>query len=80
MGEEIESDGFAQADFQAEAQSVLEMIQRRPCSLEDVASGLSIHRNEAIKHLEELVCKGLAETCLFGGRLFYRESQEHREE
>ncbi len=70
----------AQANFQAEAQSVLEMIQRRPCSLEDVASGLSIHRNEAIKHLEELVSEGLAETCLFGGRLFYRESRECDEE
>jgi len=70
----------AQTDFQAEAQSVLEMIQRRPCSLEDVASGLSIHRNEAIKHLEELVSRGAAETCLFGGRLFYRESRKHDEE
>lgn len=66
----------AQADLQVEAQNVLETIRRRPCSLEDIANGLSIHRNEAIKHLQELLRQGLAETCLLGGRLFYRENRK----
>ncbi|NLF31431.1 MAG: radical SAM protein [Planctomycetes bacterium] len=38
----------ARSDFQAGRQSVLEMIRRRPCSLDDIAAGLNMHRNEAV--------------------------------
>jgi len=30
---------------------LLEMLRRRPCSLDDICAGLGIHRNEALKHL-----------------------------
>ena len=61
----------AQSDFKAGRDSVLEMIQRRPCSLEDIADGLGMHRNEAIKYIEELDAKGLLEKRSSGGKLFY---------
>jgi len=61
----------AQSDFKAGRDSVLEMIQRRPCSLEDIADGLGMHRNEAIKYVEELSTEGLTEKRSCGGRLFY---------
>lgn len=66
----------AQSDFKAGRDSVLEMIQRRPCSLEDIADGLGMHRNEAIKYVEELSTEGLIEKRSCGGRLFY--SGKHR--
>jgi biotin operon repressor len=47
------------------------MIQRRPCSLEDITDGLGMHRNEVIKHVEELDAKGLLEKRPSGGKLFY---------
>jgi len=61
----------AQSDFKAGRQNVLEMIQRRPCSLDDIASGLDMHRNEVIKYVEELEAERLLEKRSAGGRLFY---------
>jgi len=61
----------AQSDFKAGRQNVLEMIQRRPCSLEDIAEGLGMHRNEVIKYVEELEASGLLEKRESGSTLFY---------
>jgi len=68
----------AQSDFKAGRESVLEMVQRRPCSLDDIADGLGMHRNEAIKYVEELDAGGLLEKRSSGGRLFY--SGKHQSE
>ena len=38
-------DVHAESDFEAGRDKILGMIQRRPCSLEDVADGLGMHRN-----------------------------------
>ncbi len=55
------------ADYQAEQatsdvtrrrEDVLAALERRPCTLDDVAAGLGIHRNEAIKHLTYLLNAG----------------------
>jgi wyosine [tRNA(Phe)-imidazoG37] synthetase (radical SAM superfamily) len=61
----------AQSDFKTGRQSVLDMIRRRPCSLEDIADGLGMHRNEVLKHIDELDASGLLEKRTSGGRLFY---------
>jgi biotin operon repressor len=68
----------AQSDFKAGRDSVLEIIERRPCSLEDIADGLRMHRNEVIKYVEELDAKGLLEKRSSGGKLFY--SGKHQPE
>ena len=44
-------------DFTATRGSVFAMLQRRPCTLADVADGLGIHRNEAVKHVTELLAE-----------------------
>ena len=41
--------------FSVSREEVFTLLKRRPCSLEDIAFGLSIHRNEAIKHIQELM-------------------------
>jgi len=66
----------AQSDFQAGRESVLEMIQRRPCSLDDIAGGLNMHRNEVIKYVEELDAEGMLTKKTTHGRLFYSGKQE----
>jgi len=47
--------------FVADRQKVLALLRRRPCTVEDVAYGLEVHLNEAIKHLTDLAEAGLIE-------------------
>ncbi len=42
----------------AEKQEVLAMLRRRPCTLEDIANGLGIHPNEAVKCVRALLDEG----------------------
>lgn len=67
-------------DFAASREEVLELIRRRPCTLEDVYGGLSMHRNEALKHLEQLIHEGAIDITTRGGKNFYvSEQQKHME-
>jgi wyosine [tRNA(Phe)-imidazoG37] synthetase (radical SAM superfamily) len=51
---------------------VLAMLQRRPCSVEDIAGGLGIHRHGAIEHIEELDRQGTVFVSTIGGKRYYR--------
>lgn len=62
------------AEFAATAQTVLQMLERRPCTVNDVAEGLGIHRNEAIKYIEDLASAGRAEAVASASRIYYRAS------
>ena len=66
----------AQSDFQAGRESILEMLRRRPCSLEDIASGLGMHINEVIKHVESLDAGGLLEARSSGTKRYYSTKRE----
>jgi len=50
-----------QQDFFARREDVFTLLQRRPCSVEDIASGLGLHRNEVVKYVEELSSEGKIE-------------------
>jgi len=50
---------------------ILALLRRRPCTSADVASGLGIHVNEALKRLEVLIAAGKVNTAVTGGRSFY---------
>ena len=57
---EVEADARGvclDAGFAATRQAVLELLERRPCSVSDIARGLGIHRNEAAKHVDELLAR-----------------------
>jgi wyosine [tRNA(Phe)-imidazoG37] synthetase (radical SAM superfamily) len=60
-----------EAAFAAGRQEVFDMLLRRPCSVEDIAGGLDLHRNEVIKHLEELRAQGEVVTRMVAGKQFY---------
>ena len=59
------------SQFVASREEVLQLVRRRPCTLEDVSAGLSIHRNEALKYLEQLVHDGTVRGVSQGDRCFY---------
>jgi wyosine [tRNA(Phe)-imidazoG37] synthetase (radical SAM superfamily) len=59
-------------DFSAARENVMELLQRRPCTLDDIAAGLGIHRNEAVKHIEELLARKETETVLSGDKTYYK--------
>ncbi len=50
---------------------VLALIARRPCTVADVAAGLGVHRNTAIKALTPLVDRGEAQRHEHDGAVFY---------
>jgi wyosine [tRNA(Phe)-imidazoG37] synthetase (radical SAM superfamily) len=51
---------------------ILELLRRRPCTLGDVAAGLSMHRNEAVKHLEHLMSDGVIGAVVERDKRYYR--------
>ena len=48
----------SQAHFKAMREDVLDLLRRRPCTVNDVAGGLGMHVNEAVKYLNELIDEG----------------------
>lgn len=56
----------------ARCEDVLAMLRRRPCTINDVASGLSIHRNEAVKYVDALLSEGRLRAERTGGEVYYR--------
>ncbi|MBN1759284.1 MAG: radical SAM protein [Chitinispirillaceae bacterium] len=57
--------------FVASREEVLQLVRRRPCTLDDVSAGLSIHRNEALKYLEHLVHDDEVRIVVREDRCFY---------
>ena len=45
----------------SEAENVLSMLKRRPCSLKDICSGLGIHRNQALKYIGHFQKQGVVD-------------------
>lgn len=70
----------AQSEFKAGRKNVLDMLQRRPCSLDDIADGLGMHRNEAVKYVEELDAEGRLDKRSSGGKLYYSVGHEAGEQ
>jgi wyosine [tRNA(Phe)-imidazoG37] synthetase (radical SAM superfamily) len=60
------------AEFVGSREEVLAVVQRRPCSLEDIAQGLGMHQNEVVKHLEELRAQEAVEYVTRGKKHYYR--------
>lgn len=63
-------------DFAAQREDVLAMLKRRPCTLEDIAGGLGLHRNEVVKYVEHLSAEGLVNASTHGRRKYYSTRQE----
>jgi wyosine [tRNA(Phe)-imidazoG37] synthetase (radical SAM superfamily) len=59
---------------------ILNLLRRRPCSLQDVAAGLHTHPAQLAKHMETLVKKKVITVTAKGGSIFYTLSgpENHR--
>ena len=58
--------------IKTKAQEVLSMLKRRPCSLNDICSGLGIGRNEALKYISHLQSRGVINSEEKAGRIFFK--------
>jgi len=58
--------------FENKAEDVLSILKRRPCSLNDICSGLGIGRNEALKYVTGLLHKGVIHSEKKDGRIFFK--------
>jgi wyosine [tRNA(Phe)-imidazoG37] synthetase (radical SAM superfamily) len=64
-----------ESEFKSGRKEVLAMLQRRPCSVEDIAVGLAMHQNEVLKYVEELRAQGAVECSRRRDKLYYRTVQ-----
>jgi wyosine [tRNA(Phe)-imidazoG37] synthetase (radical SAM superfamily) len=56
----------------ARREDILNLLMRRPCALENVATGLRLHPNEVAKHLDELVRERVLACERDGEQVYYR--------
>lgn len=66
----------AQADFSSQKDAVMELLDRRPCTLDDITSGLGIHRNEAVKYIGELTEDGQLAAETIAEKIFYKPTRK----
>ena len=60
-------------DFSPTREEVFELLRLRPCSIDDISAGLGLHRNEAIKYIQELMDKELIRMEKRRGKRLYSE-------
>ena len=58
-------------EFKARRDDILALIARRPCSLEDIANGLMLNKNELLKYLSELVSQNVIKYTYRNGHVYY---------
>jgi len=66
-------------DFAARREDVLGLLRRRPCTLQDISSGLGLHRSEALKMVEDLTRQGLVIARKVGNAVFFTCTQGLRD-
>ena len=80
--EVIEERSWSKGDFPFEASEnvILSLLQRRPCSLDDICAGLGAHRSEVGKYLDRLMERGAIQSGLQGGKKYYLYTEGHQDE
>ncbi|MBN1392816.1 MAG: radical SAM protein [Sedimentisphaerales bacterium] len=67
-----------QPDFLAQREDVLTLLKRRPCTIEDIAAGIGLHRNEVVKYIQELRSEGKIEAVTKRNLLYYKAALRSR--
>lgn len=52
---------------------ILSMLERRPCTLTDISSGLGIHQHEVLKYVEPMISNQHIEVLHINGKMFYQK-------
>ena len=61
-----------QTQFAVSRDEIIGLLRRRPCSIDGIAQGLSMHPNEVVKYVEALQADNLVETTWTAGKRHYR--------
>jgi hypothetical protein len=61
-----------QYDINNRAEEVLSMLKRRPCSLDDICSGLGVNRNEILKYISDLQNRRIIRSENKDGKVFFK--------
>ena len=56
----------------ATADDILEMLRRRPCSMDDICRGLGLQPNEVVKHIDLLRKRAVIDTVETAGVIFFK--------
>ena len=64
--------GRCSEHIESRAEDVLSMLKRRPCSLNDICSGLGIHSNEALKYVAHFQQQGVVNSSEKDGIVFFK--------
>ena len=67
-----------QTQFSASRDEILSLLRRRPCSIDGIAQGLSMHPNEVVKYVEALQAEKLVETTWTSGKCYYKTTDRNR--
>jgi len=59
-------------EFTAKREDVLDMLRRRPCTIDDIAAGLGMHANEAVKYVTELLERSAVVPEIRANRTYYK--------
>jgi len=62
----------SQSETAGRMETLLSMLKRRPCSLDDVCSGLGIGRDEALKYIAHFQKQGLVHASEKDGAIFFK--------
>lgn len=62
---------------QAGCEEILQLLRRRPCTTDDIASGLGMHRTEVLKLVGHLNAEGAVTGNTVGGKVYYRAASTH---
>ncbi len=68
-------DVHRKTEFMVGRDDVVELLRRRPCRLEDIASGLDMHRNEVVKYLEQLRAEHLLDEARVADTVYFKMNQ-----
>ncbi|MBW8041152.1 MAG: radical SAM protein [Planctomycetes bacterium] len=77
LGEKCEvvadfSPGPCHKHIESKAEDVLSMLKRRPCSLNDICSGLGIQRDEVLKYVTRFQQQGVVHSSEKDGIIFFK--------
>jgi wyosine [tRNA(Phe)-imidazoG37] synthetase (radical SAM superfamily) len=63
---------YERKEFVTNRKDILNLLERRPCSVDDIVNGLGMNRHETLKHMEELIKENLVVHSFINGKLFYK--------
>jgi wyosine [tRNA(Phe)-imidazoG37] synthetase (radical SAM superfamily) len=71
IAETRHSEAALSCDSENAEDRIIALLSRRPCAVEEIATGLGLRPNEVLKHLDVLCAEGVIRTGRKGEAVFY---------